>query len=159
MRILALDLATNTGYYNGEASPASIKFDKDTRMLSYWIWIKTMLYNEGEVLFDAVVMENAIGQRAQALEVFHMMKTLTHLSAALLEVPVFQYAPSTIKKVFTGNGHAKKDEVIKKCLDMGYDIPYRILKSGKNKGQTRYDDDAADAVAIYHTFLHHEGDK
>jgi|21_taG_2_1085346.scaffolds.fasta_scaffold08037_7 Holliday junction resolvasome RuvABC endonuclease subunit len=156
MKVLALDLATNTGFYDGEEM-GSIKLPKDTRVTAFWDWLRQKVYKDGELVYEAVAIENAIGQRAFALEVFHELKAVTKLVTQMADIPLYSYAPNHIKKVFTGNGNAKKPDIVEKCLDMGVEIPYRILKSGKNKGDRRYDDDIADAVAIYHTHLHNEG--
>jgi hypothetical protein len=43
--------------------------------------------------------------------------------------------------------------MIKECHSRGIKIPYRILKSGANKGKRKYNDNAADAVGIYYTFV------
>ena len=152
-KILALDLAAKTGYYVGDNKPQTVDFPAATRSLDYWQWITDIIYEAGEARFDAVAIENPIGQRGHALESFLDFKSITKLACQLAEIPIYEYAPTTVKKVFVGYGFAKKDDIIKKCLDMGVEIPYRIMKGGPDKGKRRYDDNAADAVAVYHTHM------
>lgn len=154
-RILALDLATKTGFHDGERI-GSIKFDRETRVNSFWDWLRKEIKQGRELCYDVLVIENALNQPRNTMEVFHELKTVVKLVTQMADIPLFVYSPNHVKKVFTGNGHAKKDEIIKKCLDMGYELPYRIIKSGPNKGEKRYDDDAADAIALYHTYLFNE---
>jgi len=159
MRVLALDIATETGYYTGDNKPQVVKFPKETRHCSAWEWIKSEIYHKGEAQYDVVVIENAIGQMAYALEVFHSLKTIVVLACKLADIPIVEYSPKTVKKKFTGSGNAKKEDVIAKCLELGIDLPYKVMKSGKNKGEKRYNDNAADAVAIYTIFMEeHDGD-
>ena len=64
------------------------------------------------------------------------------LAASKLKIPVFEYAPGTIKKVITGSGRANKKEVqqaVRKILG-------NKVKSEKHK-KTHFDN-AADALAI-----------
>lgn len=152
MDIIALDLATEMGVYTGDGRPYAIKFEKETRSINYWAFIC-----EKAPLFDVVVFEDAIGQRGHALEVFHEFKSLTKLACDLADTVLVGVSPAHIKKVFTGNGRASKEDVIEKCLSMGLDVPSRVLKGGPDKGKVRYNDNAADAAAIYHTFLIDEG--
>lgn len=157
MKILALDLATTTGYYTGDNKPKTITFDKKTRTVDYWTWLSSMVFDEGEALFDALVIENAILQKGHALEVFHDLKAVTRLVSQLAGIPMYGIAPNSIKKGFTGNGNATKDDMIKECLTRGIELPYRIMKAGPDKGKKRYSHDAADAVAIYDVFVEREG--
>lgn len=153
MRVLALDLATELGYYTGDNKPQFIKFPKETRSMAYWAWIGDKLWDSGEAAFDVVVYENAIGQMAYALEVFHEFKSLTKLACNLAGITMVEFSPAAVKKSFTGNGKAKKPEIIAECLSLGVELPFKVMKSGPDKGKKRYNDNAADAVAIYHTFL------
>ena len=157
MRLLALDLATTTGYYTGEGDPKTVTFKKQTRIVDYWEWLSSMVFEGGYNLVDAVVIEDAILQRGHALEAFHDLKAVTKLVTNLAEIPMYGISPNSIKKEFTGNGNATKDEMIQKCLDMGVNLPYRIMKGGPDKGKRRYSHDAADAYAIYYVFKEREG--
>ena len=151
-RILALDLATTTGFYDGKEF-GSIKFPKETRATAFWDWLRAKVYVDKENQYDIIVIENAIGQRAQALEVFHELKTVVKLVSQMSDIPIIGYSPNSVKKVFAGHGHASKDDIAEKCIQKGIDVPYDIITRGKNKGKKRYDYDIADAIAIYYTHL------
>jgi crossover junction endodeoxyribonuclease RuvC len=71
------------------------------------------------------------------------------LSAALFDLPVFEYTPSTVKLSLTGSGKADKkvvQEVVRVLLDSNSTI---LAFNGKKDKDF---DDSADALAIA---LHH----
>lgn len=148
MKILALDLATKTGYYDGETADV-VEFRKDKRAVEFYAWLEFML-RQGK--FDAVVFENAFRQPGKAAEIFQQFKTVCILVCTKFGVKLEYENPTTIKKSFTGSGKATKEEIIKKVLDMGVKLPYTVPTRGKNRGERVYDDNAADAVAIYETY-------
>ena len=55
-------------------------------------------------------------------------------------LPFLLYAPTTIKKTFAGHGHADKEAVISKVMELYPDIE---LNS----------DDEADAIAVLHCYM------
>lgn len=77
------------------------------------------------------------------------------LAASKTKVPVFEYAPGTIKKMITGNGRANKKEVqaaIRKILGSR-------VKSAKHK-KTHFDNEAdALAIALTHSMMLNEKKK
>lgn len=159
--ILALDLATEFGVYDGYSPPEAIRFGcKETRILDFFMWLDERLldgnYHTAVAHYDVVAIENAINQKAFANEAFHELKAVTKLLCTKYGIEFAEIAPSRVKKLFTGDGKATKEDIIEKCLEMGVSIPYRTLKSGKNKGQIRYNDNAADAVAVYHAYIRNE---
>lgn len=156
IKILALDLGTEMGYYTGEGEPSTVKFEREARTVDFYSWLSGRVFDNGEPLVDVVVLENAFHQLGRANEVFHELKAVVKLVCGLAGVPLHEYSAKAIKKKFTGNGNADKQEVIDKCLELGAEIPFRIMKSGKNKGDKRYNDNAADAYAIYHTYVQEE---
>ena len=116
-----------------------------------------LCFHEGENTFDVIVVENAIMQRGAANEVFHDLKAVVKLVCQLTETPLIGLSPTRVKKLFTGSGKAEKTDIINKVLDMGIELPYRIMKAGPDKGKKRYSSDAADAVAIWQSFKIEEG--
>lgn len=153
-RILALDLGTTSGYFDGVEDPAVYTLDKTCRAIDLYQWLYGKIrVNGSQKRYDTIVIENAICQMAFANEVFLELKTIVKLLCAQHGIKMVQIAPTRIKKIFTGSGTAEKEDVIKKVLEMGLPLPNRILTRGKNKGNRVYDSNAADAVAVYHTYL------
>lgn len=148
--VLAIDLGTNLGYYF-DGTPHAAHFPKEDRETKYWKWITSLLSQNKQI--NTVVIENALYQKGKALEVFHEFKALTKLATRLAGARLYEYSPNSVKKSFTGRGNADKDQMVEECLRRGYDIPYTVVSHGKNKGQKRYNDNCADAVAIYYTYL------
>lgn len=72
------------------------------------------------------------------------------LSAALLNIPLFEYAPGSIKKQVSGNGRADKNEMQKAVRD--------LLGPGirKKKGKKTHFDNEADALAVALCHLKYE---
>ena len=64
------------------------------------------------------------------------------LSAAKAKTEVYEYAPKTIKKVLTGNGHADKKEVQK------FVRSFLGAKVRSKKGKKTHFDNSADALAV-----------
>lgn len=70
------------------------------------------------------------------------------LSAAQASIPVMEYAPGTIKKIITGDGRAKKDDIKKSVRAL---LGPRV-RSRKHK-KTHFDNEAdALAVAVCHVY-------
>lgn len=152
MKILALDLGTETGYYDGSEDPQTVVFTPKHRVVEFWEWLSSRVFVDGNFNYDVIVIENAFSQKGKANEVFHDLKAVAKLVCQIADIPLYPLAPSTVKKQFTGNGHASKQEVIDKALAMGLKLPYRIMKAGPDKGKKRFNDNAADAVAVYEVF-------
>jgi len=75
------------------------------------------------------------------------------LASAKAKVPVYEYAPGTIKKMITGSGRAVKKDVqiaVRKILG-------NHVKSKKH--QKTHFDNAADALAVALTHIMKEGEK
>lgn len=65
---------------------------------------------------------------------------------------VEELSPSTVKKLVTGDGNSKKDEVADSVFK-AYQIDntddyYRTIKGGKNKGKRELIDDLTDSLAV-----------
>jgi Holliday junction resolvasome RuvABC endonuclease subunit len=154
-RVLALDLATKFGFCDSEGL-GSVQLARETRHIDFFLWLEERLinYNRGEAAtnYEAVVIENAICQMGHANEVFHELKTCVKILCSTYGINLHLMSPTHVKKVFTGNGGAKKDAMIDECLRRGIKVPYTIKKTGVNRGKRKYDEDAADAAAIYFTY-------
>lgn len=153
-RILALDLGTNFGHYDGVEPPQSETLDSSTRAISFFNWLyKKIRYGNGaKRRYDTIVIENAINQMAFANEVFGELKAMVKLICQQHNIKFYEIAPTRIKKMFAGSGKAEKEDIIAKVLAMGLTLPSKIPTRGKNKGKPVYDSNAADAVAVYHTY-------
>ena len=155
--ILALDLGTTFGVYDGMSPPEVYTLSKDSRILEFYDWLDARLYDgnlESDIPhYDVVVIENANSQKGLAMERFQELHTLVKMLCLQHEVDLEYIYPAHLKKIFAGNGKATKDDIINKCLDMGILLPSRIMKAGPDKGKVRYDSNAADAVAVYHTYI------
>ena len=147
-KILALDLATKMGVYDG-TNAELVVFTPENRVRDFYKWLKARTTDNH---YDVVVFENAFRQPGKAAEVFQQFKTICILVCDEVGAELTSEVPTTIKKVFTGNGRADKQEIIDKVLDMGIWLPYSVPSKGKNKGVKLYDDNAADAVAIHETY-------
>lgn len=151
LKVLAIDLATEFGVYDGSKEATAIRLEeKMFRILQFFIWLTELV---AECKYDVIVVENAINQKAFANEAFHELKALVRLVCQQNGIKFEELSPAHIKKVFTGNGKADKQDVINECLKRGIALPSKVMKSGPDKGKTRYNDNAADAVAIWHTYM------
>lgn len=76
------------------------------------------------------------------------------LSAASVNIPVFEYSPMTIKKLVAGHGRAAKEDVQKSVQK------YLGKNIRSKKGEKTHFDNAADAlaVALCHLFSSKEND-
>ncbi len=149
MKILALDLGKNTGVFNGIDFPECIVFEGDQRLLDFWGWINGRLLKEQP---NHVVIENALYQMGSANELFHEWKTCVKLACQIQDIWFNEVSPAHVKKNFTGSGKAQKEDVINKVLEMRIGLPYKIPTRGKYANTKVYNDNAADAVAIYYAF-------
>lgn len=149
MKIVALDLGKNTGVFNGDDFPECIVFEGDNRLIEFWGWILGYLDEQQP---DHVVIENALYQMGAANELFHEWKTCVKLACQLGDIWFNEVSPTHVKKVFVGNGKADKSDIIDKVLEMRIGLPYKIPTRGKHRGTKVYNDNAADAVAVYYTF-------
>ena len=66
---------------------------------------------------------------------------------SIFDLPVFEYAPTTIKKTVTGNGHASKEQV-EAMIKIVMPKSYNIITEAK--------DDAVDAIAIAMCHAYHK---
>lgn len=85
-----------------------------------------------ERIFFSVNAKSAIGV-AQAQGVIM-------LAAAKNKVPIFEFSPLEVKRVVSGNGWAKKEEMKK--------VVRRLLKFRSPRKQRTHFDDVADALAV-----------
>ncbi|MDV3537918.1 hypothetical protein CMU94_02125 [Elizabethkingia anophelis] len=116
MKILALDIATTTGYSSstGESGTFNCSFKKgesgSIRLLRF--------RNKVNELLDLIKPEVVAYERSAGRNT-HSIKTQSEMIGVLtvmLEDRNIQYAsysPSEVKKFFTGKGNASKDDMVK----------------------------------------------
>ena len=141
--VLALDIATKTGYYiethDGKPTvkPTSIKFSGINREKGLFDFLNELIdrYN-----IQVITYENAEFQPSlQSRRVFAHLRGVVHVIAQIKDIErVVPLDVKTIKKVFTGNGNAKKQDIIDRCKELKVDVGN--------------DNDAADAYAIMYTY-------
>ena len=144
MKILALDLATKTGwaqFVDNSESTGRIEsgvFDfasdghKGMRAIHCWQAIEHLVKSQR---FDAIYYEKPYNHSSnQAAHMFGWWECLMHMALANNGQPMpIQISPAAIKKFITGKGNANKEAVIAAIKARGY----------KPK-----DDNEADALAL-----------
>lgn len=138
MTILALDLATKTGWCAGELSGVQT-FDvrrgesPGMRFLRLNAWLEevcnTLLRG-----VNLIVYEQAHHRGGAATQCAVGMSTQVMAFAAKYEIELMPVHTATLKKFATGRGNANKDEVIAAARERGYNPQ---------------DDNEADAIMLY----------
>jgi len=138
MKILALDVATKTGWYNGDFGGTwdfSIKRDESSgmRLFRFKSKLKEIFINDKP---DVLVFERTAGRHQGAIiiqsELHGVMKSLCDD----YKIEYKAYSACEIKRYATGKGNANKQAMIDSCLEK-----YAI---------NPIDDNHADAVHLWH---------
>jgi Holliday junction resolvasome RuvABC endonuclease subunit len=147
MKILALDLATKTGwaFYDPVLSVTYGTFDAHSkndktagaRFLRFEGFLSQFVRDlkPDEIFFESVARHQGV----QAAHMYGAFKAVMYMVAEELSVPCFGVAVGTLKKHATGNGRADKAMMIKACNEWGYQPE---------------DDNAADALALLRLAMH-----
>lgn len=143
MRILALDLGTTTGWcvdtIDNSIEYGSISFavknrkfnSPSLRFVYFREWLNEMYENKFDIVYYEMVMAH---KGVHASHCFGGFLAILQEFCLCRGVPFEGVPVGTIKKYITGNGAAKKWEVIEAVEKLGY---------------TPDDDNAADAVALF----------
>lgn len=148
--VLSLDLAAQTGWAlqmsDGSIKSGSVKFPRGKRQGErlhhlHRFLVETKHRAGGDI--DFLVWEHAFRQPGAANEIHHnmagvVMNWCEHHQIGYAKVPV-----TTIKKFATGNGNAKKDQMVLAAEQLGYQVA---------------DDNEADALHMLLYVLHHNPD-
>jgi Holliday junction resolvasome RuvABC endonuclease subunit len=124
MRILALDLATKTGFAHTDgtsgvwvlpAGPNGQRWD------DFREWLDCMVSEHGT---DKIVAEASLHQPGLAGRMANAMHTMIEVVAQKYQLEYKSVAASTIKKHATGNGRAKKPEMYEaaKARGLAFDV-------------------------------------
>ena len=134
--ILSLDLGTQLGYYINSCKEAqTISLGQgDKRFLNFMTFLDITL--EGgdikQVAFEEPVIRGLSGK------FFNCLIGVLKAKCLFYNVKYQGYSVTDVKKTFTKDGKADKKKIMKECDKLGY----------------KYDtDNAADAIAVYHTHL------
>ncbi len=99
---------------------------------------------------DCLIVENIFfGRNVKTAITVSQARGVIMLSAALYDLPVFEYTPNTVKLTLTGNGRAEKKDVQATVRKMFRTNSRKLAFNGK---KSKDFDDSADALAIA---LHH----
>jgi Holliday junction resolvasome RuvABC endonuclease subunit len=147
-RLLALDLATQTGWArlaSGITDHGSESFHRKTGRkrtadehegtpyLRFFQWLKVRLHEDKP---DAIIYERP-GHFASAAAAFMAcgLRGILYQTAAHYGIPIIAYSPSAVKKWATGKGSADKDAM-------------KIAAQSLSNGDAFSDDNAADAYLL-----------
>ncbi len=93
---------------------------------------------------EAAVEETFVNTDARATLKLGQARGVIMLAPAMLQIPVAEYAPNTVKKTVVGAGHAEKDQVKHMVRLL---LPRAQMKTA----------DSTDALAIAICHAHHRG--
>lgn len=150
MTILALDLGTNLGWCTdvhgtivhgveklakARRKTQSTEDYETARLLAFKHFLDERLCGVDAVAYERVVQ---IAKGVAASHLYGAFRGVLMLTAGDLGLSTYPIPVGTIKKYWTGNGNASKELMKHACLKRGFAVK---------------DDNEADAVAIYHTYL------
>jgi Holliday junction resolvasome RuvABC endonuclease subunit len=146
MKILALDLGSKLGYASGindKVTAHGVKFLVKGKWFShesFWDFTQWIFAMAKQV--DVIVVEkpNSHMPGYQGVVIHFGMYGIVSAACGKLSKPLIPISANTIKKQWTGDGHARKDAMVAQTKANGYkDVS---------------DDNESDAIALYHTYLH-----
>lgn len=158
--ILALDVGTKIGYTIDGQNGLTAKLAKeDSKFLEFHQLIKNIehIYGVTQIAYEAAPF-----QPAAAIPVWHGLVGVLKLTAQGLQIPVVGIAVGTIKKEFTGKGRHTKEEQRAAADRLGLkkaNTKSPILDKCRELGYTYDGEDAADAIAVWHTYKKLYGNK
>lgn len=129
MKILSLDLATNTGwalYDNGTITFGSSNFalkrgeSPGMRFLRCRSWLREVLKLTG--VLDLIVYEQPHQRGGHPTQVAMGLVAEVLSFAARANIETSSYHSTSIKKWATGKGNSKKEAMIKEAKNRGYEV-------------------------------------
>ena len=137
MKILALDVATKTGWRT-ETSSGVWDFNKSKRGDSYGMRLIRFKSSLKEIMameeIDIVVYERPAGMFKSSIIVASEMIGVLIALCEEREIQYTAYSATEIKKFATGKGNAKKQDMIDSAVELGFNV---------------VDDNHADAIHLY----------
>ena len=140
MNILALDMATRTGwaikamdseivYGVKDYSPYTADWGGLFAVHHKWLSDTIAIHSIQHVVIERNFF------RGKASQLFAGLNAITHMVAFMHDVDRSEVAPTELKKFVTGTGKSKKPEIVKHVREWGFDT---------------CDDNEADAIALLH---------
>ncbi len=151
-RYLGLDLGRYTGYALAEgdriirAGVRDFSVKKSQHPGHRLIMLYNFLSSLGRIdeIYYEKIMFGKAGFSNDAHEFYHQLLGVVYMVAAGFGVPTIGIWPGTLKKSFTGHGHAEKEQMCARAHELGW--------PGGKRG-TAEEHDAADAIALIYTQL------
>lgn len=147
---LALDLGTSTGWailcddVIEATGQEYFPMDRDmgrkaagNRLRNFLEFIKTFHYVD-EIFYEH---NHRIQAGEKAVRVYYGMLGILEMVTAAADVNLIAIHTTTLKKGFTGNGRAQKEEIGRKCVELGW-------KNAVYRGNEVANHDEADAIAL-----------
>lgn len=136
VNVLAVDLGTDFGWYDGSAG-GNISMKPDTRYMQFLNFMQPLIKNRGytHIVYERVDRHASLAAAAVYLGLRAILIACAQDSGCRIHAP---YNPKQLKFRFTHNGNATKDGMISECIKRGY----------KPEG-----DDHADAIALHCVFM------
>ena len=145
--ILALDLATRTGFAYGEIGAPVPVFGARTfrsdepgeAIARFRGWLSAMIFNvkPTRIAFESPYI-NPHKVNMMVIRRLAAMAEFTLATAWELKIDIREHRPSEITKFFTGRANMKREEKKRVTIDMCHRYGWQTL-----------DDDAADALALW----------
>lgn len=122
MNIFALDPAASTGFAHSDGTHGAYLLTSpfDTRpgdrLVRFWMWLDRFLEQH---LTELIAAEDAsFGSPNPSIQAMHNeLRAIVFMVAAERGIDVKMFHPSTIKLFATGNGRAKKPDMIRACRE------------------------------------------
>lgn len=127
-KILAFDLGTNYGYCVKDGSQvhfggSTLKDKKHGARFKQFHHELTYLFN----LHKPDIVSYELVRRfmsSDAAYIYCGLRAIMLVAAHEFGCEVLELSPTEIKKAFTGDGKAKKPDVISRCIELGHAIPF-----------------------------------
>ena len=139
LKFLAIDPMSTYATYDGKVANTYSVNKKKPFFSFYSNLVDILKIGKGGCGYNALVMEYTHFPYISSQKIMNFQRGVLKMFCEFLNIPLIEYAPTTIKKSFTGDGKSKKDKMIKECKRRGIEV--------KN-------DHEADAVALHY---HHLG--
>jgi len=146
--LIGLACFENNNLIDCQVKPISTKLSIRERLLQLEDII-SRYFKEKQPTNVAIEKSNFSHQTQNGLLILSHYKILA--VARRHHVPVYEYAPITIRKVVCGHGHAKKQDVMKIIVSKYPEL--RVFASSERRWVKNYHFNMFDAIAVGLTFL------
>lgn len=152
--VLGLDVGTSFGWtLDGQSAEHTLLPKDDTK---YFLFMQYLNYFIHEKEVDVIVYEDARFQIGNAISIFHGLAGVLKAIAEENNVKVVALPVATVKKSFLGTGRPSKDDQAAAAVRLGWkkkaNSKCMTLDRCNQLGYTYTNEDAADALSIWHTY-------